>query len=168
MYPDHIILLHVNSPSLLYLRAETQTWEVQVQLVNVAVRREQWSNRPRRGGKYPGSPETSGGSVLCLIEPDPLILENKLKISFSLRALTRGGAIKGDNCCLALGSRPYILSSPFQQSCLGPSITAELVFPAAGTARGIDFHWNVWWRLRERELGVYTERSTILFTFKHS
>lgn len=62
-----------------------------VHVPEVAVK---WSNRPRRGGKYQGSPESSGGSVLCLIEPDPLILENKLKICFSLQALTRVAQLK--------------------------------------------------------------------------
>lgn len=32
--------------------------------------------------------------MLCLIEPDPLLLENKLKICFSLQALTRVAQLK--------------------------------------------------------------------------
>lgn len=39
--------------------------------------------------RYKRSPESSMGSLLCLIELNLLILENKLKICYSLQAFTR-------------------------------------------------------------------------------
>lgn len=71
--------------------------------------------------------------MLCLIEPDPLILENKLKICFSPQALTQGGTIKGDNCCLALSSRPDIFSCRFFNNCLWAIHYCKVLLPGAGS-----------------------------------
>lgn len=74
---------------LFYVRALLDADAIECQ--EVAVKR---SNRPRRAGKYRGwgeggSPESSRGRVLCLIEPDPLLVKSKLKICFSLPAFTQ-------------------------------------------------------------------------------
>lgn len=44
--------------------------------------------------QYQHSPESTTGNLLCLIEPNLLKLENKLKISYSLQALTRVAQLK--------------------------------------------------------------------------
>lgn len=89
-------------------------------LVNVCVPEVavKWCNRLWRWGKYQGSPGSSGGSMLCLIEPDPLILENKLKICFSLQILTRVAQLKETIAVWYWVQGPTFFPSLFQHNCL--------------------------------------------------
>lgn len=48
-----------------------------------------WAGGVHGWEQYQRSPESSTGSLLCLIELNLLLLENKLKICYSLQAFTR-------------------------------------------------------------------------------
>ena len=61
------------------------------------------------------------------------ILEDKLKICFSPSSSHLDGTIKGDNCGLALGSRPGNFFFFSNTTASGSSITATLCFLGAGS-----------------------------------
>lgn len=68
--------------------------------------------------------------MLCLIEADPLILENKLKICFSLQILTRVAQLKETELLFGIKFKARHFFLPlFNTSASGPSITAKLHFP---------------------------------------
>lgn len=82
--------------------------------------------------------------------------EEQIENLFLSPSIHSGGAIKRDNCCLALSSRRAFFSPPATLSFLffaffspntnasGPSITAKIHGRKPDIARGNGFHWNVW------------------------
>lgn len=116
--------------------------------------------------QYQRSPESSTGSLLCLIELNLLILENKLKICYSLQAFTWVGQLKetiavwhqiqGSQICFFL---PFLNTSGlwgslFQQH--RGSVYSRVL--KSNRARGRCFFWDVCCRCHHSE----AERLTIL------
>lgn len=130
------------------------------------------SCRARRGDgaeswqQHQHSPESSTGSPLCLIELNLLILENKLKICYSLQAFTRVVELKETIAVLHQIQGPQIFFFlPFlntsglwccllQQHC--DSVDSRVL--KSNRARGRGFFWDVCCSRHHSE----AERSTIL------